>query len=96
MNEKSEIIPLSDIKILFQKDTGQLDEFGKPFKEQVEFITRRDGILILNATKDILKEASNAFSGINFKVLPYNGNPSDLKFLSRCIPSAPEILMRNC
>jgi hypothetical protein len=96
LNEKSEIIPLSDIKILFQKDTGQLDEFGKPLKEQVEFITRRDGILILNATKDILKEASNAYSGINFKVIPYNGNPSDLKFLSRCIPSAPEILMRNC
>ena len=87
---------MADIKILFQKDTGQLDEFGKSLKEQVEFITRRDGMLILNASKDIIKEASSSFNGINFKTIPYNGNPSDLKFLSRCIPSTPEILMRNC
>ena len=96
LDEKNNIVPLADIKILFQKDTGQLDEFGRPLKEQVEFITRKDGMLILNASKDIIKEASNAFNGINFKTIPYNGNPSDLKFLSRCIPSAPEILMRNC
>lgn len=96
IDEKGNIVPLADIKILFQKDTGQLDEFGKSLKEQVEFITRRDGMLILNASKDIIKEASSSYNGINFKTIPYNGNPSDLKFLSRCIPSTPEILMRNC
>ena len=96
MNEKGDIVPLADIKILFQKETGQVDEFGKPLKEQVEFITRRDGVLVLNASKDVLKEAAYAYNGINFKTIPYNGNPSDLKFLSRCVPSTPEILMRNC
>lgn len=96
LDEKGDIIPLADIKILFQKETGQVDEFGKPLKEQVEFITRRDGMLVLNASKDVLKEAAYAYNGINFKTIPYNGNPSDLKFLSRCVPSAPEILMRNC
>jgi hypothetical protein len=96
LNEKGDIVPLADIKILFQKETGQVDEFGKPLKEQVEFITRRDGVLVLNASKDVLKEAAYAYNGINFKTIPYNGNPSDLKFLSRCVPSTPEILMRNC
>jgi hypothetical protein len=96
IDKENNLIPVSDIKIMYQKDLGQLDESGKPIKENVEFISRRDGVLFLIASEEIIKEAAFSFTGINIKSIPYNGNPSDLKVLQRCIPSAPEMLLRNC
>ena len=96
IDKDNNIIPVSDIKILYQKDTGELDESGKPIKQNIEFMARREGVLFLIASEDILKEAASSFIGINLKSIPYNGNPSDLKVLQRCIPSAPEMLLRNC
>ncbi|MEI7488159.1 MAG: hypothetical protein WCJ72_12260, partial [Chryseobacterium sp.] len=96
IDKENNLIPVSDIKIMYQKDLGQLDESGKPIKENVEFISRRDGVLFLIASEEIIKEAGFSFTGINIKSIPYNGNPSDLRVLQRCIPSAPEMLLRNC
>jgi len=96
IDKDNNIIPVSDVKILYQKDTGELDESGKPIKQNVEFMARRDGVLFLIASEEIVKEAAYSFVGINIKSLPFNGNPSDLKVLQRCIPSAPEMLLRNC
>jgi hypothetical protein len=34
--------------------------------------------------------------GLVFKQMPYNGNPSDLKVLSRCVFSAQDLIFRQC
>lgn len=96
IDKDNNLIPVSDVKIIYQKEKGELDESGKPIKENVEFMTRRDGVLFLIASEEIIKEAAYSFTGINIKSIPYNGNPSDLRILQRCIPSAPEMLLRNC
>jgi hypothetical protein len=41
-------------------------------------------------------DAAGNVNGLNVKELPFNGNPSDLVTLTRCIPSAPETILRNC
>jgi hypothetical protein len=43
-----------------------------------------------------IKEAAGSFPGVVVKETPYNGNPSDLLVLQRCVPSAQEILLRTC
>jgi hypothetical protein len=95
-NTDGEMVTLMDMKIMFQKDTGDVDENGMPLKERAEFISRKDGMLFLNATIDTIKEASGVVNGLNVKELPYNGNPSDLVNLTRCIASIPEQILRNC
>ena len=96
INDDGKIVPAVDLKIVYLKETGELDEDGKPVKEENDFIERIDGILYLTGSQQILKEASTSFSGIIWQELPYSGNPSDLKVLMRCVPNAPEILMRQC
>lgn len=95
-NVEGELITLMDMKIMYQKDTGDVDENGMPLKERAEFLSKKDGILFINATLDTLMEASNVVNGLNVKEMPYNGNPSDLVNLLRCVPSAPELILRNC
>jgi len=34
--------------------------------------------------------------GTDFKETPYQGNPSDLKALKKCVYSAHDMLMRQC
>jgi hypothetical protein len=53
-------------------------------------------MLFLTCQLNILKEAASSFGGIVLKETPYTGNPSDLNVLMRCVPSAGEILLRNC
>jgi len=97
IDDDGEIIPYMDIKIKYVKDAdGGVDEDGKPAKEDHDFMERIDGMLFLTAQYKILKEAASSFSGIVLKETPYTGNPSDLKTIMRCVPSAPELLMRNC
>jgi len=96
IDDDGKIIPYVDIKIKYMKETSNVDADGKPIMEEHDFMERIDGILFLTAQLQIIREASTAFSGIVFKENAYKGNPSDLKVLMRCIPSAPELLMRNC
>jgi len=96
IDEEGTIIPYVDIKVKYVKNGQGTDENGHPIKEEHDFMERIDGILFLTAQFNILKEAASSFSGIVLKETPYNGNPSDLNVLMRCVPSAPEILMRNC
>ena len=90
------IISFVDLKIMFAKDTTEKDEAGKPYKKELEFIARRQGQLFLTASLHTLKEAAGSFPGIVVREIPYQGNPSDLKVLNRCVPNAAEILMRQC
>jgi len=97
IDDDGAIVPYVDIKIRYVKDApGGVDDDGNPAKEEHDFMERIDGMLFLTAQFNILKEAASSFSGIVLKETPYDGNPSDLKVLMRCIPSAQEILMRSC
>lgn len=95
-NADGELEELIDVKIMFEKETGKIDEDGKPVKDSIEFISRREGMLFMNASLETIKEASTTFQGILIKENPYTGNPSDLLSIMRCVPSAPEYLLRNC
>lgn len=96
IDDQGAIIPFVEIKIMYEQETGQTDENGRPEMAEHEFLTRRDGMLFLTATMQILREAASSFQGIVLKETPYQGNPSDLKSLSRCFPSATEQLLRFC
>ncbi len=96
IDEEGTIIPYVDIKIKYLKNGQGTDENGHPIKEEHDFMERIDGILFLTAQFNIIKEAASSFSGIVLKETPYNGNPSDLNVLMRCVPSCPELLLRNC
>ena len=96
IDDQGAIIPYVDIKIKYVKEAGGVDDQGKPAKEEHDFMERIDGMLFLTAQFNIIREASTSFPGIVLKETPYTGNPSDLRVLQRCVPNAPEILMRQC
>jgi hypothetical protein len=96
IDENGEIIQYPEIRLVYAKDTGALGEDGKPTKEYLPFLERRDGQLFLTADKKTLKSISSKFVGMVFKEIPFKGNPSDLKTIQRCIPSTQELLMRRC
>lgn len=84
------------VKISCLVDTDELDENGFPKKEELDFMEKVNGSLFLTASLDTMKKVSGSMNGIIFKELPYNGNPSDIHKIQRCVPSANEILMRSC
>jgi hypothetical protein len=96
IDDDGNIVPLVDLSIVYLKPTGQLDEDGKPELEELSFMERRDGQLFLTADLQLVRESSSSMQGIILNESPYNGNPSDLAVLSRCVPSITEILMRQC
>lgn len=96
IDDQGAIIPYVDIKIKYMKESGSVDEDGKPHTEEHDFMERIDGMLFLTAQFNIIREASTSFPGIVLKETPYTGNPSDLRVLMRCVPNCPEILLRQC
>jgi len=96
IDDQGAIIPYVDVKIKYVKETGGVDEEGKPAKEEHDFMERIDGMLFLTGQFNIVREASSSFPGIVLKETPYTGNPSDLRVMMRCVPSSAEILMRQC
>jgi len=95
IDDNGNIVPLLDLSIYYVQETGQLDADGKPDTEELEFLERRDGLLFLTASLNVLKNAATALQGMNFKEIPYTGNPSDIPNIMRNVPSATEILMRQ-
>lgn len=96
ISDSGELIPLIDLNINYVKETGDHNTEGMPGVEEISFMERRDGMLFLTATGQTLKEASAALQGAIFKETPYNGNPSDLKTLRRCIYSTHDLLLKQC
>lgn len=95
INDDGSIISLVDLKIYYVRQTEEQDENG-PINEEVEFMAKRNGMLFLTAGLPVLKEAASAMQGTQFKEVPYQGNPSDLKAVRRCVYSAHDMLMRQC
>jgi hypothetical protein len=96
IDDDGNVVPYVDLKIKYLYETGEIDENGFPKKGESDFIERIDGILFVTAQLDTLKQAAASFPGVIVKELPFNGNPSDLKVIQRCVPSAAEIILRNC
>lgn len=96
ISDSGEIVPMVDLKIYFMKTTDEQDEDGNPKPEEIEFMERRNGMLFLTADLVTIREASSSMQGTDFKEVPYQGNPSDLKTLKRCVYSAHDMLMRQC
>lgn len=96
IDDNGAIIPAFDYSVYYLRETGEVNERGKSITTEESFIESRDGILFLVAGQDIIREAGSGMSGMLFEENPYQGNPSDLKSLIRCVPSLIEILMRRC
>lgn len=95
IDEDGSIIEIPEIKILYVKN-GDLGEDGKVKKEEYEFIEKKNVQLFLSGTLQTIKEASTSFQGLLFKEIPFTGNRSDGRTLSRCHPDTSEMIMRNC
>ncbi len=95
IDDEGAIVPLLDLNIYYLRETGQMDENGRPEVKEVPFMERRDGMLYLVASLEILRDVASGMTGIFFKEMPFSGNPSDLKAIKRAVPNIEEILMRR-
>jgi hypothetical protein len=89
------IVSIPNMAMYYIRESGDFTS-GQPEKEEVEFIQHRNGMLYLTAQLDLLKEAAMTMQGLVIQESPYQGNPSDISRISRCIPSLPEIILRQC
>lgn len=96
IDEEGSIISVPNLSIYYVKEGQQIGMKGKAEIEEIEFITYRDGMLYLSAQLDLIKEASQTLQGITYKETLWQGNPSDILKIMRCVPSSPEILLRLC
>lgn len=96
IDEEGSVIPIPKIAIYYIKEANGIDESGKAEIEEIEFMALREGMLFFTAQLDLVKEASVALQGMIYKETPWTGNPSDIFRVSRCVPSAPEVLLRQC
>jgi len=97
ITDEGKISSFMDLDIYFTKEsiTGQ-DEDGSPVKEEFPFIQKKGSQLFLTADLNTIKDASYNMQSIILKETPYNGNPSDLIVLSRCVFTTSELLARQC
>lgn len=89
------LVPLNELSIFYVRQTEN-DIQGTITKREVPFMERRDGKLYLIADVDTVQEVTSAVPGFYFKDMPYQGNPSDIPTMMRCVPSAVEMLLRRC
>ena len=96
IDQNGEVVPFLDLSICYTKENGQQNEDGLPDHDEIEFIERKNGVLFLVADFQAIKEAAGVLQGMVIKETPYNGNPSDLEVLTRCVYSTHDLLMRQC
>lgn len=96
IDEEGSIIPIPNMTIYYVKEGNGVNAKGKSEIEEIEFISHRDGTLYLSAQLDLIKEASTTLQGMHYKESLWQGNPTDIKKIMRCVPSSAECLLRNC
>lgn len=96
ISEKGDIVPYMSLNIYYGKETGEQNDDGTPEVEEQPFLERKNGMLFLTAELKTIKDAADAMQGIVYKNMPYNGNPSDLKVLSRCVFSSSDLINKQC
>lgn len=93
INDDGQIIPITDLVVKFQKDSGRQDDSGRPIKREYPFLERINGTLYFTATVNTIRAMSDSMSGVFFKEVPYNGNPSDIRELIRSVPAVADMLL---
>jgi hypothetical protein len=96
IDEEGSVISIPNMNICYLKESEQLDKNGNPEIDEIEFIAHRDGVLYLVAQLDLIKEAASTLQSFTYKETLWQGNPSDILKIMRCVPSSPEILLRQC
>lgn len=96
IDEEGSIIAIPNMNIYYVKEGDGVAVRGKPEIEEIEFISHRDGVLYLTAQLDLIKEAATTLQGMHYKETLWQGNPTDIKKIMRCVPSTPEMLLRQC
>lgn len=96
IDEEGSVISIPNMSIYYVKESNDLDQTGKSEIEEIEFISHRDGVLYLSAQLNLIKEAAMSLQGMNLKETLWQGNPSDVIKVMRCVPSSPELILRNC
>jgi hypothetical protein len=96
IDEEGSIISVPTMAIYYVKQGDEIGPKGKPEVEELEFITYRDGMLYLSAQLDLIKEAAQTMQGMLYRETLWQGNPSDILKIMRCVPSSPEMLLRQC
>ena len=95
IDQDGSIMVVPHMAIYYVREGSSIDQNGKPEIEEIEFINYRDGVLYLTAQLDLIKEAATTLEGIYYKETLWQGNPSDIKKLMRCVPSSSEMLLRQ-
>lgn len=96
IDDNGAIIPLFAYTINYKSETGEMTNTGEAQSKDVDFMEQRDGVLYLTADPETIQELSGGMPGMWYQSLPYQGNPSDLVTIMRCVPSSVEMLMRRC
>lgn len=96
IDEEGSIIAVPNMDIYYVKEAQSLNDSGKTELEELEFMSHRDGYLYLTAQLDLIKEAAVSLQGVLFRETMFNGNPSDFMRIQRCVPSSPEMLLKQC
>lgn len=86
INDNGDVVTLVDVDIMYVKETGESDDYGKPESVEVPFLEIRDNVIYLASDLKDLENASASMSGMFFKEIPFTGNPSDLKGIRDSIP----------
>lgn len=95
LDDSGNVIQIPDLHVKFVKDTGKTDERGKPMTREYPFMERVNGMLYFVAGLNTIRDLSGSMSGVFFKEIPYNGNPSDIKEFMRSVPSVADIILRK-
>lgn len=96
IDEEGSIVTIPNLSIYYVKQSDGINDEGSTDTEEIEFIKHREGNLYLTAQADLIKEVVSILQGLFFKETPWNGNPTDLVTVSRCVPMASELLFRQC
>lgn len=96
IDEQGSIISVPSMSIYYVKEGQEIGHKGKPEIEEIEFLRYTDGMLYLSAQLDLIKEAAQTLQGITYKETLWQGNPTDILKIMRCVPSSPEMLLRQC
>lgn len=96
IDQEGSIISIPSMSIYYVKESGEIDIRGKPLIDEVEFINYRDGCLYLSAQLDLIKESSMTLQGMFFKETLFQGNPTDVVRIMRCVCSSAELILKKC
>lgn len=93
INDDGSVIPITDLTVKYQKDSGRQDDTGKPIKREYPFLERINGTLYFTAGVNTIRSMADSMNGVFFKEIPYNGNPSDIKEMIRSVPSVADMVL---